>query len=414
MSGVGAEGGRIDGTDPTGDGELSGFSLVRGGPIYRLLNAVGLAPTGLRGAIILSAVLAGFCLVPLVVLTGFAGTLSGPMAGVPLSGDFGALGRFLIGLPALVLIAPDSDRLLRLVLSHFVTAGIVRRADRPAFAGILRDALRLRDATWPELILVAGAFVPALMALEQAPLLPPLPGWRLADGGLSPAGIWFDFVAKPLWLLIALLWVWRLALWALMLARICRLDLALHAAHPDGVGGLGFVPAMQQRFSRCAFAGGVIFAGAAANEIVYGEMPLSDAGWVLAAYIACATFVLCVPLLVLTPTLVRLKRRGILAYGALGNAYMLAFDAKWLGARGDAAGLVEKVRAGPLDELGGDYGSLTDLNASYLIAQRIPIVPINRWVLAGIVLPAALPMAPVALLALGIQDTVRKLLEMLT
>lgn len=395
--------------------DLTGFSLVRGGPIYRMLNAVGLTPAGLRGAITLSAVLAGICLVPLVILTALDSTLYGPIEGMPLLGDAGALGRFLVALPALILVAPDSDRLLRRTLLHFLDAGIVRPRDHRAFLRILYRTLRLRDSTWPELLLIAVAFVPAMLMFGQTPLLPPLPGWRLdGDGVLSNASLWFDYVAKPIWLLVALLWVWRLVLWTLTLARICRLDLALHAGHPDGVGGLGFVPVVQQRFSKFSFAGGVVFAGAATNEILYGDMSLNDACWVLAAYLVCATLLLCLPLLTLSPCLVSLKRRGMLAYGTLGNAYMAAFSDKWLADPAHAAAPLEPAKARALDELGGEYGVLTDLNAAYMIAERIPIIPVSKGVLIGIAIPAVLPMIPVIFVALGIQDTVVKLLEMIT
>lgn len=89
----------------------------------------------------------------------------------------------------------------------------MRPADYPAFAAILGDTLRLRDSHCPELVLAVATFLPEMLTLSQAPLLPPLPGWRLdGDGTLSHAGIRLDFVAKPIWLLIALLWIRRAAL----------------------------------------------------------------------------------------------------------------------------------------------------------------------------------------------------------
>lgn len=392
-----------------GPGGEAWFSLIRGGPIYLFLRRIGLAAPGWRGAALLCAVLVAVCFLPLVILSAMDSTLLARQAGMPLAGDVATLCRFLIALPALVLIAPDSDALSRQALAHFLDAGLVQAEGRQAFMQIVKGVLRLRDTVWPELLLVVVAFLPALLPPGTGPLVGTVAGWSFdADYSLTPAGMWLQFVAKPIWLLVALLWIWRLVLWALLLRRITRLDLALHAAHPDGAGGLGFLPALQQRLSKFSFAGGVVIAGAMANEIIYAGATVESIRGPLIAYIIIATLLLCLPLFVLAPRLALLKRQGLFAYGALGDAYLRAFEAKWLHPARRPA-----TESEALGEMGGEYGTLTDLNQAYAVVQNLSIVPVNRYVLAGIALPAVLPMVPVVLLALGVQELITRLFSLL-
>jgi hypothetical protein len=62
-------------------------------------------------------------------------------------------------------------------------------------------------------------------------------------------------------------WLWRYALWVLLLRGIARLHLLLLPTHPDRLAGLGFVLLAQQQFSILAMACGSVLAGQFANEI---------------------------------------------------------------------------------------------------------------------------------------------------
>lgn len=394
--------------------DKNSLSFIRGGPVCNLLKRAGLTPSSFRAAVILSIVLAGFCLLPTIVLSAIDGKLLGGNVPMPLLGDVATLGRFLVALPALILIAPDNDGLLRRTIGHFLNGGLIKPEDRAAFGRVIASVLRLRDTIWPELFIFMLALTPALLAQEERPFLKPIESWHFGPAGeLTLAGMWLEYAAKPVYLLVTLLWVWRLILWTILLRRICRLDLNLYAAHPDGTGGLGFLPAMQQRFSKFSFAGGVIIAGASANEILYHGATLEGIGWLPLTYIVVTTMLMCAPLIVLVPCLVALKRRGILAYGALGNEYLRAFEAKWF------AGPDGMRKPGPttdrkaLEELGSEYGTLTDLNAAYVVVQNLSIVPITKNVLIAITLPAILPLVPVVFLALGAQELLVRLFALL-
>jgi hypothetical protein len=108
------------------------------------------------------------------------------------------------------------------------------------------------------------------------------------------------------------------------------------------------------------------------------------------AYCAVATIVLVAPLLLLVPTLVPVKKRGLFEYGALATGYTQMFDAKWVHGRPPEGETL----------LGSsDIQSLADLGNSVAIVREMRTVPIDKRTLIGLALAAALPMAIVLILA---------------
>jgi hypothetical protein len=53
-------------------------------------------------------------------------------------------------------------------------------------------------------------------------------------------GWWLVYVARPIFIALLAVWLWRLILLFLLLKRIAALDLAIVPTHPDRSGGLGF------------------------------------------------------------------------------------------------------------------------------------------------------------------------------
>src|SRR5260370_32643921 len=96
--------------------------------------------------------------------------------------------------------------------------------------------------------------------------------WWKGGGGFSffsLAGTWALFISYPILVYLTLLWIWRQIVWARFLRSTTLLNLRLIAAHPDHLGGLGFLEASllgQLPFSFCL---GVRLAGAIANREMY-------------------------------------------------------------------------------------------------------------------------------------------------
>src|SRR5207249_1040218 len=101
---------------------------------------------------------------------------------------------------------------------------------------------------------------------------------------LSHAGWWFGLVSAPIFRLLLLRWLWRMALWAWLLWRISRLNLVLIPTHPDAAAGLGFLSEAQLGFGSIAFAGSAVIAAQVGNAIAYEGATLGSLKLVIIGY----------------------------------------------------------------------------------------------------------------------------------
>jgi len=379
------------------------LSLMRGGPTHRLLSRLQLIGPGTRSAVWLCVVLVVLTFVPLAMHCALDGSLRRGTIGVPLLADYATLSRFLVALPLLVLLAPRSDEILRAAARQFVHASLVAPSRQ---AEVVRSLVRvrdLRDARWPELICLLLALAASFVAGPSlGDRLPGLAQWSLAaDGGLSRAGWWLHHVSMPLFRFVILVWLWRLLLWAYLLWRLTRLRLDLHAAHPDGSAGLGFLGLAQERFAVLSFANGFVLCGAFANHMLYLNESLFSLRHLIAGYIVGATALVLLPLLLLMPTLIRVKRHALLKYDALGNRAVRSFDRRW--PRGVAAGEEHELLDAP------DSSALCDFTGVYGTIKGVPPLPINRWGVIRVLMAAALPLAPLLLISFSVDELAERL-----
>jgi len=376
------------------------FSLMRGGLLYRLTHAGGAAWTERAYAPWVAFMLLMIVLVPVVVLCAIDGRLFGGVA-VPLVRDYTVWARFAIAMPALVLAAPLADERMWRSLGHL--RNLVQPDDHAKFERALAKVRRWRDSAWPELILFAIALA-GVFAAPTLPLYDHATSWRNDGVQLTPAGSWLAWVGFPVFRFLALLWLWRFVLWVCLLARFSRLDLALHAAHPDGCGGVGFLGYAHASFLVMPFVSGLLVAGSCAVEVQHLAVPLRSMQLLLAGYVVIAIAVLLAPLLLLTPRLAALKRNSLLAYGALGTDTSEEFEHRWLGRpRREAAPILD----------GGDPSALADLTAVYATASRMGTVPVQRWILLQFIGATVFPLLPLMLLVMPLDQLLQKLFSML-
>src|SRR6516225_8593528 len=105
------------------------FSLVTGGPFYRALVRMRLVEP-LPNLRLRIAVFVLVTWVPLLALTLVEGTATGSKVGIPLLRDFSVYGRFLLGLPLLIVAEAIIDPWIQRVVSFFNTSGLVSDEDR--------------------------------------------------------------------------------------------------------------------------------------------------------------------------------------------------------------------------------------------------------------------------------------------
>jgi hypothetical protein len=305
----------------------------------------------------------------------------------------------LVAVPLLIAAEPIVHRWLRPLVDQFQVRDLVRPEHAARFDDSLRQAARLRNSALAEVLMLVAVYAIGVLVTFRRYLA--LGGFAAGSGyGLSPAGAWLVFVSLPLLQFLFLRWYFRLFIWARFLWCASRLDLDLNATHPDKAGGLGFLGISLNAFTPLAMAHGVLFAGLIANRIFYGGARLTDFEL---GVLGGALFLLLIfagPLALFALPLARVKRAGLIAYGALGQIYARDFRTKWL------AGPT------PADEtlLGsGDIQSLADLGNSYAGAEQTRLAPLSLRGLVYFLVAFLAPIAPLALTMMSAEKLISQL-----
>src|SRR5436190_9752570 len=375
---------------PPAPGETD-FSLVLCGALDRLLRRARLSNAALGLAHRRVAVAVLIMWVPLAALTALQGGISGP-GEVAFIKDIGAHLRFLVVAPMLILAELVVHHRLRPIVEQFSVRRLVRPDQEARFNAALAEALRWRNSLLAEvvmIILVVGAG--GLFTLRRYETLGG-EGWyaSAADSGrLSAAGLWLVLVSLPLLQFLLLRWYYRLGIWARFLWHVSRLDLDLNVTHPDKAGGIGFLAWSLLAFAPVAAAHGMLFSGMLADRIFFHGAILTQFQLEIAGGAAVLVLVFVGPLLVFVPMMARVKRLGLVGYGALGQDYVRGFREKWLTPGRPPA---EEPLVGS-----ADLQSLADLGNSFGVAEQMRLAPIKPTGLVVFVLAYLAPIAPLAL-----------------
>jgi hypothetical protein len=379
------------------------FSLIRGGLFYRFERRFGLVRAvppdpGIRmwGGVIVT-------FLPLVALAAVQGVLYGHRVTLPLLYDITAYTRFLFAVPLLVAAERSIDGRLADAVRQFRTTELAIGPARPGLEAAIAKLERRRDSLVPETILLLGAFVMGWFSTRA--LGPPVPSWRMISPGdlstLTLAGRWLDFVSLPLFNFLVFRWLWRIALWALFLGRVSRLDLRLVPTHPDGAAGLGFLGEIHMVFGAFLVPVSATMAARGVEWIQYGGGKLTSFQNAAIAYIVLALLLALGPLLVFMPKLMAAKRNGLLEYGRFAQQYTGLFDRKWLR---------EPPDENPLGS--SDIQSLADLGNSYNVIRSMRIVPPSAASLVIVLMAAALPMVPFLAFIMPVDELLKLIVQL--
>jgi len=105
-----------------------------------------------------------------------------------------------------------------------------------------------------------------------------------------------------------------------------------------------------------------------------------------------------------SPQLLQAKLRGLREYGTLAERYVREFDTKWL--RGGA----------PADEPlvgSGDIQSLADLGNSYEVVRTMRLAPITKDAVIQLAIAVLLPIGPLLLTMMPLEELLKKLFGIL-
>jgi hypothetical protein len=387
-------------TKPPSSHPAEDFSVVVGGPLYGLLLRAHLLrpPVGFvwRRLLVFVAV----TWLPLAILTAISGTLVGGV-GMPFLTDLDAQVKFLFGLPLLLgteLLVHDR---IRAVVAEFSIRKLIDPKDEARFDALVAWATRLRNSTLAEALLLLVALTAGhLLAPSRAGL--PVSSWYSNDSSLAltRAGLWYSLVSQPVARFILFRWYFRISIWYGFLWRVSNLRLALNPLHPDRSGGLGFLEQSVPAFAPILVAQSGFVSAVVGNQILRAGASLPQFKYHIAGAVLFLAIIPLVPLTFFAKQLIPERIAGSYRFGRLATHYTNAFVKKWIAARAPS----EEPLLGT-----SDIQSLADLANSYEVVRtmrRVPfqlrLAPHLALLIAVPVLPLALTMVPIEELAKGI------------
>jgi hypothetical protein len=368
---------------------ITELDLTPHGRIERYANKLGIdlyKEPPIKAAIIMAAL----TWLPLVILTLINGTAIGDSITVPFFKDFPPNVRFLIQ----SIISPR----IRIGAVQFVTRGIITDKHLHEYEQLIKKILRWRDSSYSEVVILLVAYIMAYLTL-RAGIPAEASTWYLTiDGGertVTVAGYWYLFISTPIYQFFLYRWIYRYFLWCYFLRKVSKMPLNLISTHPDGMGGLGFLPFTQRVFGVFIFTLSLMFASTYAVRIVYEGMSFLDSKFIFIGMLLFLLILFLFPLGFFAGKLINAKRSGLLKYGSLATDYNRDFDKKW----------IEKVNPENEPMLGtGDIQSLADLGNSFRFIQEMKMLPIDKDTIVALLISGIIPMIPLLLYEVPVKD----------
>lgn len=388
--------------------DAQNFSLVLGGPLFQLLRQMHLSDDALmlvRQRVIVISLIAWL---PLLVLSAAEGHLLGGSLAVPFLLDMEVHIRILVAVPLLIVAELVVHRRLRPIAQTFLERNLIPETAMAQFDEAITSAFRLRNSVLAEVLLIASVYGVGVLIVWRHYTALDAATWyatpSAAGSKLSLAGIWYGYVSLPIFQFLLIRWYFRLFIWTRFLWQVSRIELSLIPTHPDRLGGLGFLSGTAYAFAALLVAHGAMVAAQLADRILFLGATLPEFKLeigVMAIFLLCVVFG---PLVVFAPQLAQAKRKGLREYGTLAERYVRDFDIKWL--RGGA----------PSDEPlvgSADIQSLADLTNSYEVVRSMRIVPITRDAILQLGAAVLVPIVPLALTMMSLEDLAKQLFGIL-
>lgn len=382
------------------------FSLVQGGPLFQLFvrSRLSTSALGWLNRRILFFVLLTW--LPLLLLSALSGFIFEGVQ-IPFIQSLETHVRFLLALPLLLVTEWVVHQRLRPVVSQFIERGIVTAETRPLFDACIVSALRLRNSKFIEIALIVLVFSAGHSYFFDLTSINTTTWYFFSvmpEVQFSPAGYWFAYVSLPIFQFILFRWLFRVFIWSRFLWQVSRLDLYLVPTHPDRAGGLGFLAGSTAAFIPFLFAVGVLLSGIIGERILFDGANLLAFKPEIGVFVAFLLLLVLGPLCVFAPILAKTKRQGLLTYGALASRYVSEFDNKWLrGGAGQDEALIGS----------GDIQSLADLNNSFEVVRNMQVVPFGRQAVLQTAATGLLPLAPLLLTMISLEDLLKRLIGIL-
>ena len=310
--------------------------------------------------------------------------------------------RFLVAVPLLIAAELVVHRRLGGIARTFLERNLIASGARVQFNAAIEAALRLRNSVLAEVILILVVYGLGVLVIWRHYTALQTNTWYAVQVGdharLSLAGLWYGYVSLPIFQFLLLRWYFRVFIWMRFLWHLSRIHLELVPTHPDRVGGLGFLSNTVFAFGLLLAAHGFMVSGNLASRILFLGASLPEFKMQIAAMLLFLLAIVFGPLLVFAPQLAQIKRQGLNEYGALAERYVRQFDKKWL--RGGAMANEPLIGS-------ADIQSLADLGNSYEIVRSMRLAPITRDAIVQMSAAVFLPISPLLLTIMPLEELVK-------
>jgi hypothetical protein len=367
------------------------FSLVDGGPFYRLVGRLHLRR---RSGMVSSWWLALALWMPLAITSVVRFAFG--MAPDPTLRDIAVHVRVLVTLPALLV----GERLLqRDCAAAIATLDEGEFCDRSALVRIVARGERLRDSPWAEAILFGLALIGGQLALWN---ISGATGFVHATAVVSTwsfARVWYALVALPVVQFVMFRWLWRWLIWSYMLAAIARLPLRALATHPDHAAGLAPLAWPMTGFGVFTFSVAAVLAGAWATQLIEHTTTLQALIAPLAAFLVAALVLALGPLLMFCRHMFDVRRATFYAYSAFAQDYVQKFNARWVESHVD----VEQALGS------SDIQSLADIGNAFRVVDETRMFVFTPRAVISLLIAALLPMLPLVASTMTIDVVLKRI-----
>ncbi|SEM44663.1 hypothetical protein SAMN04488103_101179 [Gemmobacter aquatilis] len=309
-------------------------------------------------------------------------------------------GRFLVAIPLIFWCEKLLAQATRDACAGLVSTGVVTGEAKAALDSDATRLERISDSWWLQFGLLFAVVIFSFSAASEY-----LPGESAAKSNMtsvSLAGKWYWLVCLPLFRFVMARMFWLLGIWVYLIWRLSRQPLALTASHPDRAGGLGLLEVAQAQL--VVFVLGIAALDAAALAETFQHVAPNEAQIYVHVFLVAlvGVLVVCGPLLLLVSPLFRCRRRGMIDFSALANAYSVKFQQRWIGpAKPDLSELLGT----------GDIQSLADLATGYENVRTMRVLPVTNTLLFLILCAAAVPHAPLLLMKYPMTDLISGLVQ---
>lgn len=373
------------------------FSLVRNDLFFRLQRRIGLIPEnslGVKRRILFWSL---FTWLPIAVWSVTAGYQI--PSGESLMQHFGVTVRCLVAIPLFILGEAAFHNLSVRLVPYFVESGLVSPPEVPRFREIVRGLARFYFTVIPWLVILGVIVARGTMPLAESELHGLT--WAMDPSAnasqLGFGGWWFLYVARSVYLLLAMASLWRLILLVLLFARLSKLDLSIVPTHPDRAGGLGFIQRCPKAFAMVVFAISAVPSAHWAHEVLYHGVSVSTLRVYMISLGVAILLIFLAPSLLWVQTLVAARKLALLEYGTLVAGHGRLVRGRWI-----LKQPVEDTAVLSAPEL----GPLVDVLSIYQAVQNMRAIPIDRAAFLALAVPIAIPM----LVVLGIQIPIKEIL----